>query len=1096
MKALFFHATSGVAHPKVLGAFEAQTRNTLRPFNQFLGQAIHTAKERQFRYQLPWERVRNLLSIRLTPVDSLLRIPRRSPGLVITNWPAGKEPDFAHYAFVTNRGVPVRIEAATQTGQGLLVRANPPILPADRLLWCSVDCQITPEAAPPPPQRISDPSGKALHVVGTPRPEGERYWLLVVQGLLGDTDLIVDGEEVEAEALPAMDGLRRLVDATGRSLEITAGMLRIEEPPAEGFLRGEDGIRYRWEEVGSAGRRGNWVQLLPPETSDADEFLDPRAAFCEGDVTEVWTAKFRRQSDTYKVKKVDQDRYQLLLDRFPPEGTTLFLPVDLRNLYLQKRALRQLSEAPLPHHQGLMRLCEDPHHARWPGVQPKPPTEWRALIDETRSGTPEQRTFVAKALGSPDFAFLEGPPGSGKTTAICEIVQQLVERGERVLLCASTHVAIDNVLERLLGSKSPIDAVRIGKIDKVDDKVQAAQIDIRIESLVAAWRQKPEMQKFGEAELSEMAERTIIMAANLTCGTTMGIVNHPLFRGRDEDLHVAERPITTMPHWDVLIVDEASKTLIQDFMVPALMAKRWIIVGDVRQLPPFADRADIVANLRDLVDERDQPIFPRDHQRARLLLFRLLRPAVRQLGMRWLIVEPPGVLSWLARELEAEPTPDLSVVRVVARGDSFDGPISLVPVAQLRTGEPAALRLAAADWVLVGEDLLGDVAGWLPSNLLLMRDLTSGPGALTEGAPLVLRQGWWRARAGGLQRSYKERKFKHDDITTFAESQACETDWLRRNDLGQELAWRLTRLHELRHSRNDRERQRLRDDLKRLLPAARDISEPIAEIQDIGLPSIIEVIQEGIGVERSKRPSALTEGLRARREGVFDARFESLSYQHRMHPQIAEFSREIIYHGTSLKDANTIESRDATLGWSFGKFRSRRAWAHVRGREHQGENQDEVSIIAAILREFIAWARKKGPPKRDKPTLWEVACLCFYVKQERALSQMLQTVTQDERKTRFQVRDAPVEVVCGTVDRFQGREADLVMLSMRNTGRVGFLDSPNRLNVAVTRARQQLVVVGNAEYFGDCRISELEELAKRTPQVDEDEVRRWRRSHR
>ena len=120
MKALFFHATSGVAHPKVLGAFEAQTRNTLRPFNQFLGQAIHTAKERQFRYQLPWERVRNLLSIRLTPIDSLLRIPRRSPGLVITNWPAGKEPDFAHYAFVTNRGVPVRIEAATQTGQGLL----------------------------------------------------------------------------------------------------------------------------------------------------------------------------------------------------------------------------------------------------------------------------------------------------------------------------------------------------------------------------------------------------------------------------------------------------------------------------------------------------------------------------------------------------------------------------------------------------------------------------------------------------------------------------------------------------------------------------------------------------------------------------------------------------------------------------------------------------------------------------------------------------------------------------------------------------------------------------------------------------------------
>lgn len=109
------------------------------------------------------------------------------------------------------------------------------------------------------------------------------------------------------------------------------------------------------------------------------------------------------------------------------------------------------------------------------------------------------------------------------------------------------------------------------------------------------------------------------------------------------------------------------------------------------------------------------------------------------------------------------------------------------------------------------------------------------------------------------------------------------------------------------------------------------------------------------------------------------------------------------------------------------------------------------------------------------------------------MSQMLQRVTKDERKTRFRVRDAPVEIVCGTVDRFQGREADLVMLSMRNTRRVGFLDSPNRLNVAVTRARQQLVVVGNAEYFVGCGISELEELAKRTPRVDEQAVRRWMR---
>lgn len=1096
MKVLFFHATAG--HPKVAPPLMSQAGNVLRPFNRFLGQAIHTAKQRQTRYQLPWERVRNLQSIRLEPADSLLRVPRRLPGVVLANWPPSKGHDFAQMGFVINRGVPVRFEAASPTADGLLVRADVPLNPADRVLWCGVESAVKLETATVPPTSVEDQQGRSLTLLAPPRADADgRHWLLLVEGDFGDCDLVVDGFEVEAESMPVLEGLRRVMDSKGISYEVSAGMLRVEEGPANELLRGDNGIRFRWQEIGSVGRRGCWVQLLPPESSEADEFLDPRAAFCEGDVSEVWTQPRHRKETTFRVKKVDQDRYQLLLDRYPTEGSTLYLPVDLRNLYLQKRALRQLSEAPLPHHQALLRLCEDPQHARWPRVDPVslPEDGWRALTDVTRSGTNEQRSFVRKALGSPDFAFLEGPPGSGKTTAICEIVQQLVEKGERVLLCASTHVAIDNVLERLLESTSPIDAVRIGKLDKVDDRVQATQLDERVNALVAAWRQQPAMGKYGDAELEVMAERTIIMAANLTCGTTMGIVNHPLFRGRDEDMQVWERPITTMPHWDVLIVDEASKTLIQEFVVPALMAKRWIVVGDVRQLPPFADRADIVANLRDLVDENDTPIFPADHQRACLLLFRLIQRRLRQPGMRWLLVERPGVLEWIARELEAEPAPDLSVVRVVKSGSS-SGPVDVVTVAQIRAGKAEALRLAAADWVLVSDDLIGEVADLLPANLLIAEELSGTSGPLAEGNVLLMRQAWWLQRAGSVERPYQERKFRREDVTTFADSQACEVDWLRRNDLAQEIAWRITRLHELRHSRNERERNRLRDDLGRLQPVAVKIEEPIAEIEDIGLPSILEVLQEGIGVERANRRSSLTAGLKATRPSDFSARFESLSYQHRMHAEIASFSREVIYEGHALRDANTIQIRDATLGWDFGQFRARRVWANVDGREQGGVNGDEIKAMAAVLRDFIAWARRKGPPARDVPIVWEVACLCFYVKQERAISDMLREVTQDNRTTRFMVRNAPVEVVCGTVDRFQGREADLVMLSMRNTKRVGFLDSPNRLNVGVTRARQQLVVMGNHGYFQQCGVSELEELARRTPLADEQEVRRWRRGSR
>ena len=60
MKVLFFHAAA--SNPRVAAALAGQAAATLRPFNQFLGQAIHTAKDRQYRYALPWERVRNLLT--------------------------------------------------------------------------------------------------------------------------------------------------------------------------------------------------------------------------------------------------------------------------------------------------------------------------------------------------------------------------------------------------------------------------------------------------------------------------------------------------------------------------------------------------------------------------------------------------------------------------------------------------------------------------------------------------------------------------------------------------------------------------------------------------------------------------------------------------------------------------------------------------------------------------------------------------------------------------------------------------------------------------------------------------------------------------
>ena len=52
-----------------------------------------------------------------------------------------------------------------------------------------------------------------------------------------------------------------------------------------------------------------------------------------------------------------------------------------------------------------------------------------------------------------------------------------------------------------------------------------------------------------------------------------------------------------------------------------------------------------------------------------------------------------------------------------------------------------------------------------------------------------------------------------------------------------------------------------------------------------------------------------------------------------------------------------------------------------------------------------------------------------------------------------------------TVDRFQGHEADYVILSLVRTRGIGFLDSPNRLNVALTRGRYLILIVGDRGNF-------------------------------
>lgn len=61
-----------------------------------------------------------------------------------------------------------------------------------------------------------------------------------------------------------------------------------------------------------------------------------------------------------------------------------------------------------------------------------------------------KKDAISKALSAKNVFLLHGPPGTGKTTTVVEIILQEVKRGSKILACAASNIAVDNIVERLV----------------------------------------------------------------------------------------------------------------------------------------------------------------------------------------------------------------------------------------------------------------------------------------------------------------------------------------------------------------------------------------------------------------------------------------------------------------------------------------------------------------------------------------------------------------------------------------------------------------------------------------------------------------------
>lgn len=712
----------------------------------------------------------------------------------------------------------------------------------------------------------------------------------------------------------------------------------------------------------------------------------------------------------------DKEEGYLVLDT-QDNLNAIYIKADTYQLEKQIEALYRLKEKPATFHEPLLRLFSNfnPYfeESYYYSIEIAE-NEWFILTDTKRDGTYEQREFVLKALRSNDFALMEGPPGSGKTTVIIELILQLAKRGKRVLLCSATHVAIDNVLDRILGDYKEKCQGLVLPI-----RIASRKDQIRKESVKSYWypefakQKKKEMKEHisgispkkvshqimmsalnGETkEDKENIDQVILDGANLVAGTMIGILQHPNIRKMNE----------LMPEpFDVMIVDEASKATFPDFIIPALHAKKWILVGDVKQLSPYIEDDYVEYALSKVVEEKTQ--------KELTLTFEIKKQMEN--------CKKQGVLPVLiSNEISPRALQDYNCVYVNGR---------------FQISADNILKLNTADWILCENN---------KESIQIIEQYIFVKVKVFEGSirqsDFTRRQDFWHKRHRYI--------FENRDHT-----------W------AEMLASRLSQQYQYR---KDAEFSAEIENEIALLTSGKETE--IEKIRRVAMPSILELLQEGIGKTFNK------DGIELRRilyngfnQNVKSLKFLSLTYQHRMEDKIAETSREHFYDG-QLATANKVFTRINPLK-SYKSDESVVVWVNnndesFRRRDKYGKgeniNPTEVSHIQNELSDFVEYAMTQNGS-------FDVAIITFYKRQEKELRKMLQRFTgQRNRKKNFSVSNDKIKIKLHTVDEFQGDEADLVLLSFTLFKPKAFYNSPNRLNVALTRARYKLVLFGNAKWL-------------------------------
>ncbi|XP_074649779.1 DNA-binding protein SMUBP-2-like [Tubulanus polymorphus] len=211
-----------------------------------------------------------------------------------------------------------------------------------------------------------------------------------------------------------------------------------------------------------------------------------------------------------------------------------------------------------------------------------------------------QKEAVRFALSRPDVAVIHGPPGTGKTTTIVEVIRQAVKLGMKVLTAAPSNIAVDNLVERLVNGN--VKAVRLGhparalksiqkySLDAIlshsDETKLVADVRKDINSALSRMRKvrdrgerqglrgdlkylRKELRQREDAATRDILKRAEVVLSTLTSASDDG----PL-------------KLLDAGHFDLVVIDECSQAIEASCWIPLLKSPRCVLAGDHQQLPP------------------------------------------------------------------------------------------------------------------------------------------------------------------------------------------------------------------------------------------------------------------------------------------------------------------------------------------------------------------------------------------------------------------------------------------------------------------------------------------------------------------------------